>query len=194
MTLPEFKNFPKIPRLNREWIVTEKIDGTNACIHVGDDGTVTPGSRNRWITPGKTTDNYGFAAWAKNNEDELRKLGPGYHYGEWWGSGIARRYGLTEKRWSLFNVYLWSDDAVRPKCCHVVPILGRGPYIMGLVGEATELLRVHGSVAAPGFMDPEGVVAFHTAGEHLYKVTLKNDETRKSAVDGPDGTTVIVQS
>ena len=29
-TLPEFKPFEKIARLNRECVITEKIDGTNA--------------------------------------------------------------------------------------------------------------------------------------------------------------------
>jgi hypothetical protein len=29
MKLPEFVPFPKIPRLHKECIVTEKIDGTN---------------------------------------------------------------------------------------------------------------------------------------------------------------------
>ena len=38
-----------------------------------------------------------------------------------------------------------------------------------------------GSVAAPGFMNPEGVVAFHTAGGHLYKKTIEKDHLPKGA-------------
>jgi len=30
----EFTEFPKIARLSREVIVTEKIDGTNGCIYI----------------------------------------------------------------------------------------------------------------------------------------------------------------
>lgn len=30
----EFKAWPKIPRLFRDVIITEKIDGTNAAIHI----------------------------------------------------------------------------------------------------------------------------------------------------------------
>ena len=37
MTL-EFEAFPKIPRLNRGMVITEKIDGTNACVAFSDDG------------------------------------------------------------------------------------------------------------------------------------------------------------
>jgi hypothetical protein len=116
----DFTGFPKIARFNREVIVTEKIDGTNAQIHIDDTGAVlTAGSRNKWITP--TDDNAGFARWASENTAELLRLGPGSHFGEWWGAGIQRRYGLTEKRFSLFNVSRWGDDARRvavscPRC------------------------------------------------------------------------------
>src|SRR3990167_1858406 len=87
----EFKEFPKIARLSREAIVTEKIDGTNASVFIGEDGMFLTGSRSGWITPEK--DNYGFSRWAHVHKDELLKLGPGMHYGEWWGQGIQRKYG-----------------------------------------------------------------------------------------------------
>ena len=34
----EFVEFPKIPRVSRECIITEKIDGTNASVWIGEDG------------------------------------------------------------------------------------------------------------------------------------------------------------
>lgn len=177
MTLPEFKSFDKIARLNREVVITEKIDGTNGVVYVGEDGVVLAGSRNRWITP--EADNFGFARWVKDHEDELRiGLGIGYHYGEWWGAGIQRRYGLTEKRWSLFNVHRWQDGA-RPACCHVVPTLWRGSMEYG-VPDSLNKLRVEGSMASPGFMKPEGVVIFHTASSQLFKVTLEGDGVPKN--------------
>ncbi len=37
---PAFKPWPKIPRLRRDIVITEKIDGTNAIIHVAEDGTL----------------------------------------------------------------------------------------------------------------------------------------------------------
>ena len=56
---PEFIPFPKIARLSRLAIVTEKIDGTNAQVTITEDGDIFAGSRSRWITP--EDDNYGFA-------------------------------------------------------------------------------------------------------------------------------------
>ncbi len=104
----DFKPFGKIPRYShRKVTITEKIDGTNAQIffiepqdvpeqglpfhHVySDNGLVMlVGSRKRYIAPvavteDKDSDNYGFAAWAWDNVNELAKLGPGRHYGEWY--------------------------------------------------------------------------------------------------------------
>jgi hypothetical protein len=182
-----FVEFPKIARLNREVVLTEKLDGTNASVHVSEDGFVRVGSRTRWITP--EDDNYGFARWVRDHEAELRDgLGPGKHYGEWWGQGIQRKYGLVEKRFSLFNVHRWADGATtrgyateRPACCHVVPVIGRPRSLMDhdAINAALDQLRQQGSVAAPGFMKPEGVVLYHGASGQLFKVTLEKDEEPK---------------
>lgn len=168
-----FTPFASIARLNRGIIITEKIDGTNACVHVTQEGPVFAGSRNGWITPEK--DNFGFAAWVRDHEAELRALGPGTHFGEWWGQGIQRKYGLKERRFSLFNVSRWLDE--RPACCHVVPVIvDTDAFDMDLVHTALRRLETHGSIAAPGFMKPEGVVVFHKAANVLFKKTLdKND-------------------
>jgi hypothetical protein len=118
----EFHGYPKMARLSREMVVTEKIDGTNGQVYIQpacelrlgtdvlyqtNEFVVMAGSRTRWLTPEK--DNFGFAAWVRENVDELLKLGPGRHFGEWWGKGIQRNYGLKEKRFSLFNVSLFSS-------------------------------------------------------------------------------------
>lgn len=174
--LPEFKEFAKIARLSREIVITEKIDGTNAQVFVTEDGTVLAGSRSRWITT--LDDNFGFARWVTEHKDELRELGPGRHFGEWWGSGIQRKYGLSEKRFSLFNVSVWGES--RPACCHVVPVLYRGRFNTFAIEEQLERLRLYGSVAAPGFMKPEGVVIFHAASGQLFKKTIEKDEQPKS--------------
>jgi len=136
----EFQEFAKISRLNREVIVTEKIDGTNGQVHIrpaegsrlefgydcqidigGVPHYIRAGSRNRWVAQVGGDDNNGFGRWVYQHAHELAALGPGAHFGEWWGSGIQRRYGLTEKRWSLFNVGRWRDPW-GPTCA-----TGRGP-------------------------------------------------------------------
>lgn len=44
-------------------------------------------------------------------------------------------------------------------------------------------LRIAGSVAAPGFDRPEGIVVYHTAANQCFKVTLENDEMPKALVN-----------
>lgn len=194
----EFVEFPKMARLSREVIVTEKIDGTNAAVVVAD-GVVYAQSRTRIITP--EDDNFGFAAWVAEHAEELAAgLGPGRHFGEWWGKGIQRGYGLTERRFSLFNATRWADGEPQPipsldprapvkmqekppACCHVVPVLIRGPFRTDAIDHCLDILRERGSYAAPGFMKPEGVVVFHTAGNVGFKKTLEKDDLPKSAPD-----------
>ncbi len=156
--MTKFKPMSKIGRLSRTCTVTEKIDGTNASIYIGEDGEFLTGSRTRWITP--TDDNYGFSRWAHANKEELLRLGPGHHFGEWWGLGIQRNYGLKEKRFSLFNTGRWTTENV-PKYCYIVPVL------------------YEGSQAAPGFMKPEGIVVYHHATKTLFKKTIEKDEQPK---------------
>lgn len=178
--MEEFVGFPKMPRLSRDVIVTEKIDGTNAQIYFTDAGEMHVGSRTRWITP--KDDNYGFAKWAEANRADLEKLGPGRHFGEWWGQGIQRTYGLTEKRFSLFNVVRWADPEVRPTCCYVVPTLYIGAFDTKSINNTLYSLIDEGSSAAPGFMKPEGIIVFHTAGLFGMKKTIDNDGLPKSLV------------
>ena len=203
-----------MPRLSRECIITEKIDGTNASIfitpgypdtpkaitHWYDEATQTDmvmlaGSRTRWITP--EDDNFGFAAWVSENSEDLKNLGTGHHFGEWWGKGIQRGYDLSHRAFSLFNVSRWCDfdedpqdihgadpRIVRmqeraPSCCDVVPVLHRGVFSTSVVDFAVGLLRDFGSRAKPGFMRPEGVVVFHVAGNCGFKKTLEKDEEPK---------------
>lgn len=173
--MPEFVPWPKIPRWNRGIVVTEKIDGTNACVIV-EAGKVFAQSRKRLITPDK--DNYGFGAWCAEHEEELLALGNGHHFGEWYGLGIQRGYGLDHKRFALFNVLRWS--AGRPACCDVVPELYSGALEQEYIDECVAELRHRGSYAVPGFKPAEGVVIFHIASRTSYKITLEGDDAPKS--------------
>jgi len=193
----EFTSFNKIGRWSREIIVTEKIDGTNAQIFIGDDGSFLTGSRNRWITP--EDDNYGFSKWAHAHKEELLTLGPGRHFGEWWGQGIQRNYGLAEKRWSLFNVGRWclagqepavtpnpnpklppSVQGVLPACVGLVPVLYKGIMDEERIMAAMRDLQVWGSQAAMGFTKPEGIVIFCSSNGALFKKTFEKDEGKFS--------------
>lgn len=177
---PEFVAFKKIPRLNRDVVITEKIDGTNASILVTPEGDIYAGKRTSWCTPntaGKATDNYGFAAWVQEHKEDLLKLGPGRHFGEWWGKGINRGYGLEERRFSLFNTS--RDRSSDPSCVGYVPVLYSGAFSSASVEQCILALKQYGSVAVPGWMNPEGVVIYHVAAGQLFKVTCENDEKPK---------------
>jgi hypothetical protein len=176
--LPEFQHWPKISRLSKEsCAITEKLDGTNGIVHVSPDGTVLAGSRNRWLT--LEADNYGFAKWVQEHQDELRTLGEGYHYGEWYGQGIQRNYGLTERRFALF----WHTEPEKlPKCVDLVPWLYMGRFYEGAIEYAVDNLHTHGSRAVPGFMKPEGIVVFLRDAGKRYKVLLENDNLHKCQV------------
>ena len=193
-----FNKFAKMHRLSREIIVTEKIDGTNAQVFIGENGEFLTGSRKRWITP--EDDNFGFSAWAHEHKDLLMQLGPGRHFGEWWGQGIQRKYGLDEKRWSLFNVQRWclctekpeqvfshydkgkevtKPQDVLPHCVGLVPVLWRGMFDSTQIDECLADLEENGSVAAPGFKPAEGVVVWHVQGNFGLKKTLNGDGHKK---------------
>jgi len=172
-----FVSFPKLYRLKGPVIVTEKIDGTNAQIWIGDNGEFKVGSRTRWITPDK--DNFGFARWAYANKDELiRVLGPGKHYGEWWGQGIQRGYGMSAKVFSLFNTSRWDAKTIFETTTinfDVVPVLYIGPFNTAEFDRVLAELKATGSRAAPGFMNPEGIVIFDSINGATYKKTYEYD-------------------
>lgn len=183
-----FIKWPKIPRLKNEvFHISEKIDGTNACIVIErspaiDFDSTTPiatlwkngigfnvgaQSRTRLITP--EDDNYGFAGWVQTNAEQLLEdLGEGHHFGEWWGQGIQRGYDLKEKRFSLFN------PTKQSFICSNVPIIASCPPV-GLV-EVIEItanqLKTEGSKAAPGYMKPEGLVIYGEQSHVYWKVIL----------------------
>lgn len=185
---PLFVEFDKIPRFKRNYIITEKIDGTNACVIVGPNGEVNAQSRTRLITP--EDDNFGFARWVADNASELAEgLGEGHHFGEWWGAGIQRKYGLDHKRFSLFNTGRWSrnvdtPEMAPPDCCDVVPVLVEGHANLDWdIEKVMAQLREFGSQATAHFFDkPEGIVVYHTASRGYYKILLENDEIPKGRI------------
>lgn len=176
----EFKPWPKIARLaNEQMTITEKIDGTNACvIFLPADNEWgyehASQSRNKIITP--ESDNAGFAKWVWRNVDELfADLGFGYHYGEFWGSGIQRGYGMErgEKFFSLFNAPRWTPAAssFKTENLRVVPMLYQGGFESTKIQDFADVLYDSGSFAAPGYESPEGIVIHLREAGCTYKIT-----------------------
>lgn len=160
----------------------------------GTDALLFAQSRKRAITP--DDDNFGFAGWVADHAEGIlehlseRGGAVGRHFGEWWGSGIQRRYGLDHKRFSLFNTARYSgvqsefESKKRGRSViNTVPVLYEGPFGEEHITGALNRLEAMGSVAAPGFMDPEGIVVFHQAARQMFKVTIKDDEVPKSVAE-----------
>lgn len=178
----EFKSFSEIIKLSSMITITEKIHGTNAQIFVHPDtNEVQAGSRERWVTP--EDDNFGFARWAKDNEEALvLSLGPGRHFGEWYGSGINSGYSLSEKRLALFDQrfgdaeseVMWTN---RPANVHLTPILYKGIWKENIISDTMAALKLGGSVAAPGYMKPEGVVVRFERNGAMFKQVFEAEES-----------------
>lgn len=188
---PEFRKWPKIPRFfETEIVVSEKIDGTNGliCIYPSQElYKIKAGSRNRWLSI--DNDNFGFAKWVKDNSEELISLlGPGYHYGEWWGQGIQRTYDMEEKIFSLFNTHRWGHLQEEKAICDVVPHVKfnfgscTGSDIDSEMASFDEILQdIHVSLTPSGqspcakkygkeYFNVEGFMLFHQRANQIFKV------------------------
>ena len=203
----EFEKFGSLTRFSQGWTISEKLDGSNgqigitqidpnkplldptatAIVRLTDDDwyAIYAGSRKRWLQPGKSTDNFGFAGWVKENAKELvEKLGPGRHFGEWYGGKIQRGYGLTKKRFALFNAGRWLNNPDKPECCEVVHTFVLDEYLDNPMSAAQGIMAMmsdKGSFHVPGFMDPEGIVLFHRKSGTSFKKTFDYDEKGKWA-------------
>jgi RNA ligase-like protein len=216
----EFEAWPKTPRLSSGGVtITEKIDGTNACVvimpvdhpantvesmngvslvektlndHSVGLWVVGAQSRKRLIFPGQ--DNAGFAGWVQENAVDLFDLlGPGRHFGEWWGQGIQRRYNMDHKVFSLFNTHKWSKVAqqrtewferARDINMDLVPTLYQGKFSDQAIENALHVLWANGSFAAHQWgqagQDAEGVIIRHQSLGGNLKAFVEDDDVPKS--------------
>lgn len=168
--MTEFIKYPKTKRFNQAFMmITEKIDGTNAAINIKGGVIVSVQSRNRIIKPNtpenKQLDNFEFAAFVYDHAELFARLGDGVHYGEWYGQGIGRGYGMPigegpRRRFALFNAGRWTKEELdsRGIPAEVVPVLYRGGLNSKQSDYSAALLVSQGSQAVPGYMNPEGII------------------------------------
>lgn len=200
-----FEAWPKTKHVDKvlgSVIVTEKIDGTNACLVFDDNGEMFAQSRNRIITPG--TDNQGFARWAYHNQEELfHILGPGRHFGEWWGRSIGRKYNMEHNVFSVFNVGRFykaepgdplNSMSTRAATSSIfdqvsaVPHIYTGEYNSAEMQAAINDLRLTGSKASAvygiDYKDPEGVCFYFREFDKVAKLVFANPGKHKWEVAG----------
>lgn len=189
----EFKPFQSINQIGKLYMsVTQKLHGTNAQILIEGDRIIA-GCRTRWLSPGKETDNFGFAQFVEDNKQELiEKLGEGRHYGEWCGPGINNGEGLPNKMLFLFN---WrrhlskeeypklpiTKEVIRHKV-YTVPLLYNGAVDGNVVALLMETMKLRGSFLN-SFCSPEGVVI--EINNAFYKKVFKPEETRWTSTKKP---------
>lgn len=193
---------PKIGRRPLTMYITEKLDGTNASIHIFHkddtpdaiplltsivgDYCIFTASRKRWIAPnreGHNNDNMGFAKWVKNNAEEIVKLGIGTHFGEWVGPGVQKNpHELDEKRFYLFNHYRWvevqraticKETTAFPMCVDIVPWMVDGLYTQEGIDAAMLKLKERGSLIGG---KPEGIMVYIPEADHYQKVTFEHSK------------------
>lgn len=221
--MSEFIKWENTARLFRDAVITEKLDGTNACVifeEIEESGqlptslirTLTYGdrmyaayaqSRNRLITP--SNDNAGFAKWVESNANRLfYVLGEGRHYGEWWGAGVGRKYGMDRKVFSVFNTAGWykvdegtpGEDS-RSKRAYIaginieaVPVLFQGQFSEDTIRDCARQLKLHGSYATHKytgeyFSNPEGICVYHKDADRVFKYTLDGNDKHKWELGTP---------
>jgi hypothetical protein len=83
--------------------------------------------------------------------------------------------GQTPSRIPTGDPRIEKYQDVLPACCYLVPVLYRGIFTTLTCEIELERLRREGSFAAPGFMNPEGIIAYHTAAGVGFKKTLGDD-------------------
>lgn len=166
----EFKAWPKIPRaVFGDVIITEKMDGTNACVIIEKGKIVGTQSRKRLITP--EDDNYDFSRFVHDNEDLFLQLGDGRHFGEWVGLGIQKNpHAFPEKRFYLFNSLRWGEHNPPPEGLYVVPILYRGAYSLEVIDKIMTHLK---TTSENDGYKAEGCVVFFPALNAMEKHTFE---------------------
>lgn len=187
-TFGEFKSWGSTTRENKNKTITEKIDGTNACI-VAQDGKVTAQSRKRIITP--DDDNYGFARWVYDNAGTLLDtLGYGYHYGEWFGEGIQKNpLGIEGKRFALFHPTKYNEkngyELSKVDGLETVPLLHSGQCGLYTIPQIVEELEMYGSKVVGAAKNgavaakAEGIIIWNNETRTRTKMLLENDAFHK---------------
>lgn len=180
-TRVEFEAWPKIPReVLGEVIITEKMDGTNACVIIQDGEIVGVQSRKRMLNIGKTNDNYGLAQYVYDNQEKFLALGEGRHYGEWVGLGIqSNPHEFPEKRFYLFNTLRWGEHNKPPEGIYVVPTLYKGPYSASIIDDVMNKLKL--SSEADGYK-AEGCVVYFPKINSMEKHTFEYSKGKWTGV------------
>ena len=205
MSTANYSSFPSIERLENIYcVISEKIDGTNGLIEINETN-VRFGSRNRYIS--FSDDNAGFANFFKDYEARFKdaakdittdKSYPLRIYGEWFGRGIQRGYGLKDKFFMPFSSF-YSEKLIEYQVPNVITpnIMYTGKFSMEVVDTCMQQLKLNGSGVVKDYKQPEGIVIFFPKYNFRLKETFdgakwkdalpKSEHDKKPVVDNSFG-------
>ena len=187
MSTANYPSFSSIERLENIYcIISEKIDGTNGLIEIQNKANnsntgsmiVKFGSRNRYIS--FSDDNAGFANFFRHYEKKFKNMAkeiiassynedsqtdeiptenyPLRIYGEWFGKGIQRGYGLKDKFFMPFSTF-YAEKLIEYQVPNIVKpnIMYTGKFSQEIADTCMQTLT-NGSLIIPEFKRPEGIV------------------------------------
>ena len=205
MSTVNYNSFPSIERLENIYcIISEKIDGTNGLIEINETN-VRFGSRNRYVF--FNDDNAGFANFFRDYEARFKDAAkdiitdesyPLRIYGEWFGCGIQRNYGLKDKFFMPFHLF-YSKKLIEYQIPNIVTpnIMYAGKFSIEVVDACMQQLKLDGSGVVKNYKQPEGIVIFFPKYNFRLKETFdgakwkdalpKSEHDKKPVVDNSFG-------
>lgn len=207
MSTTNYNSFPSIERLENIYcVISEKIDGTNGLIEINETN-VRFGSRNRYIS--FSDDNAGFANFFRHYEARFEDVAkdiitkepessdesyPLRIYGEWFGCGIQRGYGLKDKFFMPFS-FFYGEKLIEYQVPNVITpnIMYTGKFSMEVVNTCMQQLKLNGSGVVKDYKQPEGIVIFFPKYNFRLKETFngakwkdgspKSEHDKKPVID-----------
>lgn len=207
MSTVSYPSFSSIERLENIYcVISEKIDGTNGLIQIDykydwngqryDDHLVQFGSRNRYITT--TDDNAGFANYFTphiasictlaeslinyGDNDNPKQDWPIYIYGEWFGKGIQRGYGLDEKYFMPFSSF-YAEHMIKAGIPNIMMpnIMYTGKFSLEVVDNCMNRLTSGGfHTLITNYDYPEGVVIYFPKYNFRLKQTFEGSKWERN--------------
>jgi phage tail protein X len=86
---------------------------------------------------------------------------------------------VPSKNFSLFNALRWGGQewpGFTTPNMFIVPVVVKRQFATEVAQSALDLLKANGSLAAPGFMDPEGIVIHVPDVNGRWKMTFDGDK------------------
>ena len=210
LVMSNYASFPSIERLENIYcVISEKVDGTNGLIEINEvfpvgepkEIQIRFGSRNRYIT--FNNDNADFANFFRHYEARFKDVAadiilkelevsgetltecqeqyPLRIYGEWFGSGIQRGYGLKDKFFMPFSTF-YAEKLIEYQVPNIVKpnIMYTGKFNKLTADMCMNTLAIHGSGIIKDYKRPEGIVIHFPKYNFRLKQTFEGSKWEQS--------------